>query len=264
MEQQLITVRQTLVGRLNEAADPVLEPIIESVNDKRGDYIGDFGPDVAPYVTQPGWSYFFFKRLMDIVGALVGLIVLSPLFLVLAILVRFDSAGPALHRRRVLTRQPYRPDTLESFDAFKFRTMIADADEFLQANPHLLREYQKEYKLIEDPRVTRLGGHLRRNSLDELPQLFNILIGQMSLVGPRMITAPELVNYENEGPHTAARLLSVRPGLTGLWQVSGRTNIYYKERVRLDMEYIENRSLLLDLQILIRTVGCVFRRQGAI
>ena len=206
-------------------------------------------------------SYFVIKRGIDIVGSLAGLLFLFPVFLTIAILIRLDSRGSILHRRRVLALQKHRADREpETFDAFKFRTMVEGADTVLRTDPNLLAEYQKEYKLVNDPRVTRLGAKLRPLSLDELPQLINVLRGQMSLVGPRMITPPELAMY---GPNKA-RLLSVKPGLTGLWQVSGRTNIPYSERVRLDMFYIENRSVLLDLQILWRTVGCVLARKGAV
>lgn len=214
---------------------------------------------------QPGLLYFAAKRTLDLTGALCGLIVLLPVYLLIAILVRCDSAGPIFHRRRVLERQDIPEDapkssrTLRTFDAFKFRTMIADADEYLRRNPHLLKEFQKDYKLREDPRVTPLGHKLRTTSLDELPQLINVLRGQMSLVGPRMISPPELAMYGEN----AAKLLSVKPGLTGLWQVSGRQHVSYQERVRLDMHYIDSRSLLLDLQILARTVGCVLLRKGA-
>ncbi len=148
----------------------------------------------------------------------------------------------------------------EAFDAFKFRTMVENADKILEEDPNLMAEYEKEYKLLNDPRVTSLGEKLRLLSLDELPQLINVLRGQMSLVGPRIITPPELVKY---GPHKA-RLLSVKPGLTGLWQVSGRAKIPYEERVLLDMYYIENRSVWLDLRILWRTFGCVLTHEGAV
>ena len=214
---------------------------------------------------QPGALYFVAKRALDLTGALCGLILLLPVYLLIAILVRRDSAGPIFHRRRVLERQDITADAakssraLRTFDAFKFRTMIADADEYLRRNPGLLKEFQKDYKLREDPRVTPLGQKLRTTSLDELPQLINVLCGQMSLVGPRMISPPELAMYGEN----AAKLLSVKPGLTGLWQVSGRQHVSYQERVRLDMHYIDRRSLLLDLQILARTVVCVLLRKGA-
>jgi lipopolysaccharide/colanic/teichoic acid biosynthesis glycosyltransferase len=267
MEQNLMTVRPSIGTRLSEpAVEPIREPFQESADRERdSERDGETWPGVPlTLVSAPNRGYLLGKRLIDITGSLLGLALLFPLFLLLAILVRLDSPGPVFYRRRVLARQTYGNGALAEFDAFKFRTMIPNAEEYLLADPELLKEYRKEYKLVADPRVTRIGALLRRTSLDELPQLINILCGQMSLVGPRMITAPELLNYENEGPQVAARLLSVLPGLTGLWQVSGRTNISYKERVRLDMEYIESRSLLLDIQILLRTVGCVIRRQGAI
>lgn len=199
------------------------------------------------------------KRIVDVVGALLGLLLLFPLFVVLTALILVASPGPVLHRRRVLARQTPVDGPLAVFDAFKFRTMITDADAYLESRPELLEAFQKDYKLRDDPRVTRIGRLLRRTSLDELPQLLNVLAGQMSLVGPRMITAPELALYGEHG----ARLLSVRPGLTGLWQVSGRQDLSYEQRVQLDMHYLDRRSLRLDLAILWRTVGSVLRRQGA-
>lgn len=208
-----------------------------------------------------GLAYGVAKRGLDIAASLFGLLVLFPILLVLAFLVRRDSPGPIFHRRRVLRgHQPYVEGvTPKTFDAFKFRTMISDADEYLRRNPRLLKEFQRDYKLREDPRITPLGHKIRTTSLDELPQLLNVLRGQMSLVGPRIISPPELENY---GEH-ASRLLAVKPGLTGLWQVSGRQFISYPERVRLDMWYIENRSFWLDVSILLRTVRCVLLRQGA-
>ena len=185
---------------------------------------------------------------------------LFPVFVAISALIVLDSRGPVLHRRRVLARQAYREgETPRTFDAFKFRTMIPGADEWLEQNPAAHTEYRKQYKLPADPRVTRIGGWLRRTSLDELPQLINVLRGQMSLVGPRIITPPELSHY---GDH-AAKLITVIPGLTGWWQVSGRSGVSYAERVRLDMWYIDNRTLRLDWRILIRTIAVVFQRYGA-
>ena len=211
--------------------------------------------------TAVGPGYRIAKRGLDLVASFIGLLVLFPVLMLLAFLVRRDSPGPIFHRRRVLRGlQPYVEGTTpKTFDAFKFRTMILDADEYLRRNPHLLKEFQRDYKLREDPRITPLGHKLRTTSLDELPQLLNVLRGQMSLVGPRIISPPELSNYGEN----ASRLLAVKPGLTGLWQVSGRQFISYPERVRLDMWYIENRSFWLDVSILLRTVRCVILRQGA-
>ena len=145
------------------------------------------------------------------------------------------------------------------FDAFKFRTMRRDADSILASSPALLAEYQRSFKLLNDPRVTRFGAFLRKLSLDELPQLFNVLLGQMSLVGPRMVTAPELAKY---GPHKAI-LLTSKPGLTGYWQVFGRQRVSYEERVRMDVYYLTNWNLGMDLTILLRTPLKVLKMEGA-
>jgi lipopolysaccharide/colanic/teichoic acid biosynthesis glycosyltransferase len=209
---------------------------------------------------QAGAGYDRAKRLVDVVGALLGLLLLAPLAPLIALLIRLDSAGPILHRRRVLSRQGCAAgETLRTFDAFKFRTMVSGADEILRSDRALRDEYQRRYKLVRDPRVTRAGRFLRRYHLDEAPQLINVLRGEMSLVGPRIISPPELALY---GAH-AARLLSVRPGLTGQWQVSDqRDDAPYAERVRLDMAYIECRSLRLDLMILARTIRYLISRRG--
>ena len=177
----------------------------------------------------------------------------APLMLVAATLVKMTSPGPVFHRRLVLGRRGI------PFHAFKFRTMVADADHRLHQDTQLRQQFEVSFKLASDPRVTTVGRFLRRSSLDELPQLFNVLRGEMALVGPRMISPPELVRY---GAH-AERLLSVKPGVTGLWQVSGRQMTSYEERVRLDMQYLECRSLWLDLQILARTLPAVLRGHGA-
>ena len=207
--------------------------------------------------------YLLLKRLGDVVLSLLGLAVCFLPLLVVALCICGESRGPALYRRRVLARQEWEEaqgeDALQQFDAYKLRTMIADADGYLLRHPELMQDYQKDWKLHHDPRITRLGVCLRSFSIDELPQLLNVLRGQMTLVGPRMITAPELARYGSDAPE----LLRVKPGLTGLWQVSGRQDLPYEERVRLDMAYIRSRSLRLDAHILFQTVRCVLLRQGA-
>jgi len=145
------------------------------------------------------------------------------------------------------------------FDAFKFRTMVVNAEALLEQNPALKEAFRQNYKLRDDPRVTRVGRILRRWSLDELPQLFNVLRGEMSLVGPRMLTPEEISRYGR----WALNLLTVKPGITGLWQVSGRADLPYSERVRLDLFYIRNYSLWLDLAILAQTIPAVIRKRGA-
>lgn len=193
------------------------------------------------------------KSALDYIGAVIALLLSSPLLLVLAILIKRDSPGPIFHRRGVVGRggQP--------FGAFKFRTMRVDGDAILNGYPALQAELAASHKLKNDPRVTRVGAMLRRTSLDELPQLLNVLLGQMSLVGPRMITPEEMDKYGK----WRWNLLTVKPGITGLWQISGRSDVSYEDRVRLDMYYIRNYTLWLDLLILWRTLPAVVGRRGA-
>ncbi len=194
------------------------------------------------------------KTLLDYTIVLISAATLLPFLLVVAILIKLDSPGPIFYRRRVLGVGG------KEFDAFKFRTMVVNGDEVLAKHPELLAELQTNHKLKDDPRVTRLGRWLRRTSIDELPQFLNVVLGQMSLVGPRMITPAEAALY-GQMKHN---LLTVRPGLTGLWQVSGRSNLAYEDRMRLDMHYIRNYSLWLDLHILFfQTPAVVFKGRGA-
>jgi exopolysaccharide production protein ExoY len=200
-----------------------------------------------PSIGHPG------KRAMDILGAGLLLALSAPVIAVGAAAVALTSPGPLLHRRRVVGRGG------TEFDALKLRTMVADADRILAENPQLRAAFEVNFKLERDPRVTPVGRFLRKWSIDELPQLVNVLRGEMSLVGPRMITRGELGKY---GPQ-AARLTTVRPGLSGLWQVSGRQEIDYTDRVRLDLDYIDHWSLGRDLAIALRTPAAVLRGRGA-
>lgn len=193
------------------------------------------------------------KTLTDYVGAVVLLTILLPVFAIVAILIKRESPGPVFHRRRVVGRGG-RP-----FDAFKFRTMYENGEEILAKYPELVEELESNHKIKNDPRVTKVGERLRRISMDEFPQLFNVLLGQMSLVGPRMITQAESTKYGK----WKMNLLTVKPGLTGLWQIRGRSDLSYEERVRLDMYYIRNYTVWLDLQILLQTIPAVLRGNGA-
>ncbi len=196
-------------------------------------------------------SEAFLKRCLDCLGAVGGLVAAIPLFAAIALAIKLDSPGPILYRRRVLGRGG------KPFDAYKFRTMHVNGDELLTAEQWAnLQRYQK---LKDDPRVTRVGRFLRKYSLDELPQLLNVLRGQMSLIGPRMITLAEKERYGKWDMN----LLTVKPGLSGLWQVSGRSDVSYEERVRLDMHYIRNYTIWLDLQLIFRTIAAVIRGKGA-
>jgi exopolysaccharide biosynthesis polyprenyl glycosylphosphotransferase len=193
------------------------------------------------------------KTVFDYAVSLVTLVVLLPLCAIIAVLVKADSPGPLFYRRRVLGRGG------REFDALKFRTMYVNSDEILARYPNLRAELQANHKLKQDPRVTHVGRWLRKYSLDELAQLFNVLLGQMSLVGPRMISPTESQKYGR----WKMNLLTVKPGITGLWQISGRSNLSYEERIRLDMQYIRNYTLWLDFLILFRTLPVVQRGQGA-
>ena len=196
---------------------------------------------------------FIFKRALDYFISLSTLVLLTPLFILLAIAVKVTSPGPILHRRQVIGERGRR------FDALKFRTMRVDGDEILANRPDLRAELAARGKLENDPRVTSIGHLLRRWSLDELPQLINVLRGQMSLVGPRMITESELSKFG----HWRDNLITVKPGLTGLWQISGRSRLGYEDRVRLDMYYIRTYSVWRDVEILVRTLPAVLRGVGA-
>jgi exopolysaccharide biosynthesis polyprenyl glycosylphosphotransferase len=193
------------------------------------------------------------KWALDYALAIPIVLLTSPLLALVALVVRLDSPGPILHRRRVMGLNG------RQFDAFKFRTMHVDVDGMLEGRPGLREELARNHKLKDDPRVTRVGRILRRWSLDELPQFLNVLRREMSVIGPRMISPDEMPKYNQWG----INLLTVRPGISGLWQVSGRSNISYVERVRLDMYYIRNWSIWLDLLLLVRTIPAVLKAVGA-
>ncbi|HEX5165019.1 MAG TPA: sugar transferase [Thermomicrobiales bacterium] len=193
------------------------------------------------------------KRMLDYIVALGVLLLTSPMLLLAALLVRTTSRGPVLYGRPVVGQQG------RIFVAWKFRTMRVDGDEILRSRPDLREELERHGKLVDDPRVTPVGSFLRRWSIDELPQLLNVLAGQMSLVGPRMITEPEL----NHFGRWRENFSTVKPGLTGLWQISGRSDLGYEDRVRLDMHYIRNYSIWIDIEILLRTVPAVLDGRGA-
>jgi lipopolysaccharide/colanic/teichoic acid biosynthesis glycosyltransferase len=198
------------------------------------------------------------KRVVDVTGALAGLILLSPIMVLIAVLIRLESPGPVIFQQRRIGMggNPFR--------FLKFRTMVADAEKRLAE-----LESKNEsscgvlFKIRDDPRVTRLGRFLRRSSLDELPQLFNILHGEMSLVGPRPLQVRDSEKLAEKEPEAHARRLSVPPGLTGAWQVGGRSETDGFGMLQLDLEYVEKRSLALDLSILCRTASAVLRGRGA-
>jgi lipopolysaccharide/colanic/teichoic acid biosynthesis glycosyltransferase len=213
-------------------------------------------PGVAPAAGENhtrGASYEVVKRVTDVAGALILLLASAPLLAVIALAVKLTSDGPMLFTQRRIGRGG------RVFRCYKFRTMIPDAETRLIADPELTNEFDTNFKIKNDPRVTPVGAFLRRTSLDELPQLWNVLRGDMTLIGPRPIIEPELRKYG----HFAGRLLAVKPGLGGLWQVSGRSDTTYDERIAMDMNYIDSRSTLVDLSLLVQTALVVLKGRGA-
>jgi lipopolysaccharide/colanic/teichoic acid biosynthesis glycosyltransferase len=198
-------------------------------------------------------SYRLIKRWVDIVGALAGLLLLLPLLPVILIMIKLDSPGPVLFTQLRVGKRG------RLFRCHKFRSMCVDAEERKLQLAHLNEATGAAFKIQEDPRITRVGRFLRRSSLDEFPQLWNILIGDMSIVGPRPQIPCEVAQYT---PRQALRLLAT-PGLTCLWQVSGRSQLDFDAWMELDLEFVRNRSLSYEIKILLRTLPAVIERKGA-
>jgi len=193
------------------------------------------------------------KRLFDVVGSLLGLIFIAPLFPLIALAIRLDSPGPIFFRPRIIGYGG------REFLAYKFRTMDPRALETLLQDPNLLNQYKENLKIANDPRITRVGRWLRLTSLDELPQLINVLKGEMSLVGPRMLAELELEKF---GEHRN-KILSVKPGMAGLWVASGRQTLSFDRRLELELQYVDNWSLWLDAKCFCKTLVIAIRMVGA-
>lgn len=208
-------------------------------------------------IKKPSGIYLCLKRVMDLSGAIVGLIIFSPIFLLISILyMTGDNKGPVFFKQIRMGKNG------KEFHIYKFRSMIVNAEEKLISNEVLYKKYiDNNYKLepSEDPRITKVGQFLRKTSLDELPQFLNVLKGDMSLVGPRPVVQEELIEYGKRKDE----FLSVKPGLTGYWQVSGRSDVGYPERVELELHYIYNCSILFDMKIIFLTMVHVIMRKGA-
>ncbi len=202
-------------------------------------------------------SDFPIGRTIDIVLSISALIFLAPLLLLVALAVYIVDPGPILFGHRRLGKDG------RTFRCWKFRSMVVDADARLQAllaaDPQARAEWEADHKLRNDPRITRIGHFLRKSSLDELPQFFNVLMGEMSLVGPRPIVSDEVVKYGRY----FANYCRVRPGITGLWQISGRNDVSYRRRVAMDVAYVRSKSLGFDMSILLLTVPRVVARRGS-
>ncbi len=207
--------------------------------------------------------YDFVKRLMDIFGSLFGIIIFSPILIAVSAAIRLDSRGP------VMADTPMRVGKDgKLFKMYKFRSMVVGAQDLLQKNPELLKEYKKNsYKLHNDPRVTKVGKFIRKFSIDEFPQFFNIIKGEMSLVGPRAYYPFELEEQQKKYPKSrdfVKVILSSKPGLTGVWQVSGRSQINFDKRVEMDAQYVQRRSVLYDIYLIVKTIPAVLFSRGAV
>ncbi len=207
--------------------------------------------------------YIFTKRVMDILGSIVGIILLSPLLLLIALAIKIDSRGP------ILADTPKRVGRGgKLFRMYKFRSMVQNAQEVLEENPELLESYKKNsYKIFNDPRITKVGRFIRKFSIDEFPQFFNIIKGEMSLVGPRAYYPFELEEQQVKYPNSrkfVKIILSGKPGATGIWQVSGRSNINFDKRVEMDALYVEKKSIWYDFWLIIKTIPAVISGKGAV
>lgn len=202
-------------------------------------------------------TYSFLKRTVDITASATALLLLSPVFLVTSLAIKNDSKGPAMFTQKRIGKDG------KLFEIYKFRTMVPDADkklfELLENDEEAAKEYKLNKKLKNDPRITKVGNFLRKTSIDELPQLINVLKGDMSLVGPRPYLPREI---DDMGSYYDT-IIESRPGITGLWQVSGRSNTTFEDRLEFDMEYNENKGFFYDMGLLTKTVGVVLNKDGA-
>lgn len=198
------------------------------------------------------------KRLFDVIFSLAVLILLLPIFLLISLCIKASSKGKILYSHERIGRGG------KPFQCLKFRTMYADAEirlkEILANDPSKMREWCENFKLKNDPRITPLGFFLRKTSLDELPQFWNVLKGNLSVVGPRPVVHDEIIKHYGA---KAAKILSVRPGITGMWQVYGRSDVCYQTRIMLDEKYVENQSLLLDIKLVLKTIPSMIFPKGA-
>jgi exopolysaccharide biosynthesis polyprenyl glycosylphosphotransferase len=216
------------------------------------EYIGQF-PTIPLHRRDFPIGAFLFKRVLDITVSAIALAVFSPIMLAIALAVRFDSAGPIFYGAQRIGRKG------RTFTCYKFRTMVQDAEKLKEELAHMNERDSVLFKISNDPRITRVGRRLRKYSLDELPQFYNVLRGDMSLVGPRPPIANEVEQYDL----THLRRLNVLPGITGLWQVEARQDPSFDSYISLDTAYVENWSLWLDMKILARTLGVVFSGTGS-
>ena len=198
--------------------------------------------------------YKAIKRVFDIVFSLIGMVLLSPVFFIIAVIIKLDSKGPVffVHSRIGEKGKP--------IGIYKFRTMVNNAEDLIKSfTPEQKEEFERSYKLEDDPRITKVGDFLRKTSLDELPQILNILKGELSIIGPRPIVENELEKYGDNKD----KFLSARPGLTGYWAANGRSDISYEDRMEMELYYVDNMSFKLDVKIFFKTIFAVIKKEGA-
>ncbi len=199
-------------------------------------------------------AYDILKRFIDIIIGTIGLIICIPIFIIIGIAIKIDSKGPVFFKHKRIGKHG------KKLEIYKFRTMIENAEEAMKNfTEEQKKEFAENFKLENDPRVTRVGKILRKTSLDELPQIINILKGEMSIIGPRPVVRSELEKYGSNQD----KFLSVAPGLTGYWAANGRSDVSYEERMALELYYVNNRSLILDMKIFFKTIGSVLKGRGA-
>ena len=192
--------------------------------------------------------------MIDVILASVALILLSPLFAIIAIAIKIDSKGPVFFAHKRIGKNG------KIIKLYKFRSMVINAEELIKSfTPEQMREYKENYKLTNDPRITKVGKFLRKTSLDELPQLINIINGDLSIIGPRPVVADELEKYGVNKD----KFLSVTPGLTGYWAANGRSNTTYEQRMEMELYYIDNLSLKMDIKVFFKTILSVLKKEGA-
>lgn len=198
--------------------------------------------------------YLNIKRILDVVISSIALVILSPIFLILAILIKIDSKGPVFFKHTRIGKNGI------IFKMYKFRTMYDNAEDMIKEfTPEQMKEWKENYKLTNDPRITKMGKFLRKTSIDEIPQLINILKGDLSLIGPRPVIEEELEKYKEN----KEKFLSVKPGLTGYWAANGRSNTSYDERMKMELYYVDNMSFKLDIKIFFKTILSVVKKEGA-
>lgn len=198
--------------------------------------------------------YIKIKRVIDVILASIALILLSPVFAIIAIAIKIDSKGPVFFAHKRIGKNG------NIIKLYKFRSMVINAEELIKSfTPEQMKEYKENYKLTNDPRITKVGKFLRKTSLDELPQLINIINGDLSIIGPRPVVADELEKYGVNKD----KFLSVTPGLTGYWAANGRSNTTYEQRMEMELYYIDNLSLKMDIKVFFKTILSVLKKEGA-